>query len=298
MLIRLKIPATTANLGPGFDTLGLALDIYNYLEVDTNTDEFAIEIKGEGADLLYRDKDNLTYKAICTVFNEVGQKPIPMKIAQNNEIPLSRGLGSSAAAIVGGLVMGNILLGNPLTQNDLLKLATLMEGHPDNVAPALLGGLIAAGMDDQEVIHCKITPKNPPYVLVIIPEFQLSTSRARSVLPEQVPFKDATYNLSRIALLLNAFTTGNYDNLPFACDDKLHQKYRSSLIPGLNDVISACLAAGGVGASLSGAGPTVVGFALDNPEIIGQAMQAAFTKHNISSHLIITTINNAGISQI
>lgn len=297
MSICLRIPATTANLGPGFDTLGLALNIYNYLEVDTNTDELIIEIQGEGTGELATTKENLTYKAICTVFEQVGKQLMPIRIKQTNEIPLAGGLGSSAATIVGGLVMGNLLLGNPLSQNDLLNLATLIEGHPDNVAPALLGGLIAAGTEDKQVIYSKIIPKNPPQVLVVIPDFKLSTSRARSVLPDQVPFKDATANLSRIALLLNAFTTGDYQNLAYACDDQLHQKYRSSLIHGLYDVIDACKNAGGLGACLSGAGPTIVGFAASNAEEVGKKMQAAYAKHQIKSRLIITSINNDGIIQ-
>ncbi len=298
MRIKVRIPATTANLGPGFDTLGLALNIFNYIEIDTDTEQLSIEIQGEGEKRLAANESNLSYQAISRVFTEVGRTMIPLKIKQVNEIPLASGLGSSAAAIVGGLTAANLLLNQPLKTNQLLALAADMEGHPDNAAPALLGGLVIAGKDKQKIIYSQIKPNNPPQVIVVIPDYSLNTNKARSVLPNQVPFQDAVDNLSRLALLINCFSSGDYTNLRFGCEDKLHQDYRKSLVPGFDDVISACTLSGGLGAALSGAGPTIVGFAYNNIKQISSKMQAAFLVHGINSRIIVTQINNEGICQL
>lgn len=298
MKVKVKVPATTANLGPGFDTLGLALNIFNYLEVDTNADEFCIEIEGEGADFLAPNQNNLAHRAICRLFQEVGQEMPPLKIKQYNEIPLSSGLGSSAAAIVAGLVAANSLVQKPVCEDTLLALATEMEGHPDNAAPALLGGLIISGKDNDKIIYSKIKPVNPPQIIVVVPEFSLSTQQARLVLPSEVSFDDAVHNLSRLAFLTHCFVTGNYKNFAYACQDKLHQNYRKSLVPGFDDVISAGYCCEGLGAALSGAGPTIVGFAHKNAEQIGEKMQQAFLQNLVESRVFITEINNEGICQL
>lgn len=298
MKIKVRIPATTANLGPGFDTLGLALNIFNYIEIDTDTNRLSFEIQGEGANMLAANQNNLAYQAVCRVFAEVGKSMIPLKIRQVNEIPLASGLGSSAAAIVGGLQAANLLLNKPLKTDELLSLATDMEGHPDNAAPAILGGLVIAGRDNQKIIYSQIKPINPPRVIAVIPDYSLNTNRARSVLPSQVPFQDAVDNLSCLALLINCFTSGDYTNLHFGCKDKLHQDYRKSLVPGFDDVISACIISGGLGAALSGAGPAIIGFAHSNIEQIGSKMQSAFLDHGINSKVIVTQINNEGICQL
>lgn len=287
MNFKLKIPATSANLGPGFDTLGLALSLYNYLEVDTNTKSFSFDVYGEGADSLTKDEQNLTYRAMQKVFDVVGKPMIPMHLIQSNEIPLSRGLGSSAAAIVGGLVAANITLQQPLSQPELVNLATQMEGHPDNVAPALLGGLVVSAMQDQEVIYTKLKPKFLPDIIIVIPDFSLSTYKAREVLPTQVSLSDAVFNMGRLGVQLSCFVTGNYTNFKYGCEDRLHQDYRSELIPGFNDVIAACMDNGGLGATLSGAGPTIIGFAQYNAKEIGQKMQTAFLNAGISSKVLI-----------
>lgn len=298
MNVKVKVPATTANLGPGFDTLGLALNIFNYLEVSTEADELSIEITGEGAEFLAPNQNNLVYKAIQRLFEEVGQELPPLKIKQYNEIPLASGLGSSAATIVSGLVAANYLVHNPLDDDQLLALATEMEGHPDNAAPALFGGLIISGIEQDKIIYSKIKPENPPQIIVVVPEFSVSTQQARSVLPNEICYDDAVYNLSRLAFLINCFVTGDYDNFSYACQDRLHQNYRKSLVPGFDDVINASYLHGGLGAALSGAGPTVVGFAYENVELIARKMQDAFLKNNFESKVFITAINNKGICRI
>lgn len=295
MKVQVKIPATTANLGPGFDTLGLALNIFNSLEVETTASGLEIKVTGEGADELSLGPTNLVYKAMSLVFKRCNQ-PLPgLRIIQHNNIPLSRGLGSSAAAIVGGLVAANEILANPLTKDELLNMACKMEGHPDNVAPALLGGLVVSCVEEDKVKYCNIKPTKPLAIVVVIPEFQLSTKATRAILPEQVSMTDATYNASRVGLLVSSFCTGDYSLLGVACGDKLHQDYRAQLIPGLKAVLKAGKTAGGLGAALSGAGPSVVGFTTDNPEQLGLTMQKVFADHQVNSNFIITNINKQGI---
>jgi len=299
MRIKILTPATSANLGPGFDTLGLALNIFNELEIETDTSEFTIEIEGEGSSFLPRDKKSLVYQAIAKVYAAVGQEVPPLQVKQSNRIPIASGLGSSAAAIVGGLAAANRLLGSPLRMDDLLQLAAAIEGHPDNVAPALLGAVVASGMDEGRLIWYRIQPLNPPRIVVISPAFPLSTAKARQVLPDKVPLADAVHNISRTAFLIHCFASGDYRNLRFAMEDKLHQAYRAQLIPGLNDVISACCAAGGLGAALSGAGPAVIGFVdptdPGRSEAVAASMQDAFAKHGIASTVISTDICTTGV---
>ena len=295
MKVQLKIPATTANLGPGFDTLGLALNIANYLEVETIADGLEISVFGQGEQELSQDHNNLVYQGIEYVFRKL-KKDVPgLKITQRNEIPLSRGLGSSAAAIVGGLVAANELLGRPLTINQLLDTACQIEGHPDNVAPALLGGLVVSCLDNNQVKYCNIKPAKPLDVVIVIPDFKLSTQATRAILPEKVDFSAATYNASRVGLLVGSFYTGDYSLLKAACKDRLHQNYRAKLIPGFNAVLDAAIEANGLAAALSGAGPSVVAFTTDDPEKLGRAMQQAFAEHQINSDFVITNINNQGI---
>lgn len=300
MRIKVLSPATSANLGPGFDTLGLAMQIYNELEIHTDAAEFTIEVEGAGRASLPRDKRSLVYKAIAKVYAAVGKPVPPLRVRQINRIPVASGLGSSAAAIVGGLTAANHLLGSPLTQDDLLQLAVEIEGHPDNVAPALLGAVVASGVDSGKVIWYQIKPANQPHIVVISPDFPLSTAKARQVLPKTVPLADAVHNTSRTAFLLHCFASGDYRHLRFAMEDRLHQIYRAKLIPGLNDVIDACYEAGGIGAALSGAGPAVIAFVdragTKKTASIAAGMQAAFAKHGVKSKAFITEICTTGVS--
>ncbi|NLJ80313.1 MAG: homoserine kinase [Firmicutes bacterium] len=298
MKIEVRIPATTANLGPGFDTLGLALNIFNYLQIETDCSHPSFEFEGEGASFLRGGLDNLTLLAIAKIFEITGREIIPLRIVQRNQIPLAAGLGSSAAAIVGGLVAANVLLGQPLRADELLFLAAEMEGHSDNAAAALFGGLVISKKEEKRIIYSKIQPQNPPKVIAVIPDFSLKTDLSRSVLPSQVPYEDAVFNLGHLAFLIHCFLSGDYSNLHLACQDKLHQKYRQALVPALSEVIDACVQNGGLGAALSGAGPGVVGFAQKNEERIGKAMQEAFRAQGLKSRIMITEINNDGASLI
>jgi len=293
--MKIKIPATTANLGPGFDTLGMALDLYNIVEVEqTESKELQIEVRGLGEGILSTGKENIVYQAAEKVFQKVGIYPKNLQLRLINNIPLSRGLGSSAAAIVGGIMVGNQLTGKHLSQQELLKLAAKMEGHPDNVAPALLGGLVISCLDGEEVVYLRLEPPKELQGVVAIPEFYLSTEKARQVLPKEVPFEDAVFNVSRVALLVAAIGTGKWEILPWAVQDRLHQPYRSPLIPGLEEVFQASKEAGAKAVTISGAGPSVLALATENTKAIAQAMEKAFARQQIKSKVQVRNICLSG----
>lgn len=284
-MIRVRVPATTANLGPGFDALGLALRLHNTVALE-ETETPRIEIEGEGATTLPRDATHLAYRAALAVVEAArargahsggdrrGGLPRAFHLRQHNRIPLARGLGSSAAAIVGGAAAANALLGKPLDEQALIDLAAGMEGHPDNVAPAVLGGLVACVTTEAgNIRYTRLIPKRLR-VVVAIPEFAVSTAEARRLLPEQVPFRDAVFNVTRTALLVAALAEGRTDLLDEATRDRLHQPYRARLVPGLDAVFAAARKAGADGVALSGSGPTVVAFG--EAAGIGEAMRRAF----------------------
>lgn len=246
-----EVPATTANLGPGFDTLGLALELTNELWVETTESGLAIELEGEGADSLPRDERNLVVKAMRLA---CGETRLPgLKLRQLNRIPTSRGLGSSAAAIVAGLLAAQKLLDRPVP---VLELATRMEGHPDNVAPAILGGLVASGVLEQGPLARRLELHDCWQVAVAVPAFPLPTEEARKAMPDRFGLEDVVYNLSRLALLLPGLAQG----LELDLGDRLHQPFRERLVPGFREVCAAARSAGAAGSFLSGAGPTIAAF--------------------------------------
>ncbi|WP_027340813.1 homoserine kinase [Halonatronum saccharophilum] len=291
-MVKVEVPATTANLGPGFDTLGMSLELYNEVVVEEIDSGLDIEVLGYGSDELERDKNNLVYKVMTEVFSKLSYEPKGLRIKLNNRIPLARGLGSSAAAIVGGLVAANRLTGDRLSQRELLNLATKIEGHPDNVAPALLGGVVISTLKDEEVIYKKV-PVPELKVVVCIPDYQLSTKRSREVLPKKVEFKDAVFNISRTGLLISALLTEDYELISEALDDRLHQPYRQNLVPGLKEIIEK-LSRKALGVTLSGSGPTVVAFTLEGEKDIGERMVSTFEENGVDAHYTITTPTNGG----
>lgn len=282
-LVRIRVPATTANLGPGFDTLGMALDLFNYVELDLDVDNLDIEIVGEGADIIPKDKNNAVYRAICAVFDKCGFKPKGISIKLENYIPIARGLGSSAAALVGGVMAANSIVENPLSIDELLMIATKFEGHPDNVAPALLGGIVTSVYTTDRIIYKKIKPPKNLKLVVVIPDFTLSTKIAREALPQSVPLNDAVFNIGHASLLILSLIESDYTLLGQAMQDCIHQPYRLPLVPGMDKVFEAALDAGAVSVALSGAGPTLIAFCENNNEDIGKAMQKAFLENNIHS---------------
>lgn len=261
--ITVIVPATTANLGPGFDCIGAALTLYNHFQfsyLQSGTDESVnIAVTGVEAERVKTDGSNLAYQAFLKLYQHLDQKPPSVQIDIDLGVPLARGLGSSATAIVGGLVGANHLAGSPLNQTEVMELAIALEGHPDNVVPALLGGCrLAATNENNEWQICDIPWHQDLVPVVAIPDFELSTAEARRVLPNQVSRADAIFNTAHLGLLLRALETGRGDWLKAALQDRLHQPYRQALIPGYQAVRSAAVAAGAYGMVISGAGPTLL----------------------------------------
>ena len=296
--VAVRVPATTANLGPGFDALGLSLSLYNRLEVtrlsSSGTSRLEIVTRGEGAERLPADATNMVYRAFCRVFERLGAPAPAVRMVGDIQVPLSRGLGSSAAAVVGGLVAANELAGRPLSRVELLQLGTVMEGHPDNVAPALFGGFTAACLTEEGVAWARLEPPAGLRAVLVIPEREVATAQARAVLPDVVPRRDAVLNVGRTALLVAAFATGELALLRSAMRDCLHEPYRAALIPGMPEALEAAREAGALGAALSGAGSTLLALATERFEAIGAAMRAALTARGLESRVLILSPDTAG----
>lgn len=260
MKLTVNVPATTANLGPGFDCLGLALDIWNTIVVESS--DSALEVRVRGADEnLPRNADNVTVQAMAELFQEL-DKPFPnLRVTMTNRIPIGRGFGSSAAAIVGGLVAANEWCGGKLPREKLLVLASRMEGHPDNVSAALYGGLTIVVAVDGAPVAARMDPPRGWRAVLFVPAQTLSTKFARKVLPRRVSRADAVFNIGRAALLVHAFAENDAEELRIATADRLHQPYREALVPGMRELLEAATDAGACGAALSGAGPSLIAIA-------------------------------------
>ncbi|MDB9312307.1 homoserine kinase [Spirulina sp. CS-785/01] len=288
------VPATTANLGPGFDCIGAALSIYNQFEFVCSEEPipegFKIHVPGSQGAKVSKDEDNLVYQSFCYLYEQLEQTPPSVEIKIQMSIPLERGLGSSATAIIGGLLGANQLAGTPLNTQEILQLAIAIEGHPDNIVPALLGGCRLAVANPQpqreEWQICEIPWHQSLVPIVAVPNFTLSTAQARSVLPPEVSRSDAIFNASRLALLVKALETGDTRQLSLALQDKIHQPYRQLLIPGYQMVRLAALEAGACELVISGAGPTLLAIAKYNiAQEVANAMQEAWTAEGITTQV-------------
>ena len=299
--VKVRVPGTSANCGPGFDCLGVACTIYNELELTLLEEErLDIEITGDGAENIPVDERNIVWRSIQKLLERAGkaQEYKGAVIRMNNGVPLSRGLGSSATAIVGGLKAANECLGNPFTNRDLLQMATEIEGHPDNVAPAIFGGFTISIVRNGKPECFSLMPKLPVKLVVTVPDFFLPTKAARAVLPAEVTMKDAVFNIGRAAMLTAALCKGNKSFLRSVFDDALHQPYRAKLIPGMYDVFKAARAAGALGASMSGAGPCLIAFTVENADAVGMAMRDAFARNNVKSEYHVFDIDGTGATVI
>ncbi|PZU95805.1 MAG: homoserine kinase [Pseudanabaena sp.] len=279
-----SVPATTGNLGPGFDCLGAALSLYNRFEFAI-AESLTITATGEGAGQVERDETNLVYQGIVKLYQHIDRPIPPIALHTDTAIPLSRGLGSSATAIVGGIFGANLIAGSPLDRMELLDLAIAMEGHPDNVAPAMLGGCqLMASNQDGGWEFCDLQWHDGIAIAVAIPEFELSTAKARQVLPKQVSMGDAIFNASHLALLSHGIQSGKASWLRAGLQDRLHQPYRQSLIAGMENVQAGAIAAGAYGMVISGAGPTLLSLApTDKIDDVAMAMQQAWQSIGIKS---------------
>ena len=297
--MRIRIPATTANVGCGYDAFGMALEYYNYLDFE-EAERTSINITGQGARYLPLNEHNLILRAAQAVYNITGCEPLKLTITAHNNIPLSRGMGSSSAAIIGGIYAANYLLGKPLSEEELLVLATKLEGHPDNVTPALLGGFtITARSEDGQRVKRLTLPASLLAVLVI-PDFPISTKKARTIIPQKTSLTDAIYNLSHAAILAVALAEGDLPCFGAMLKDRLHQPYRFSLIPGAADVVEAARAQGALGCVISGSGPAMIAFHQESKkqgEAIGQAMQQAFANRMVQAQFLQVSMDNKGTQE-
>ena len=254
-MLRIRIPASTANLGSGFDSVGIALNLYNYIEIGAAP---GCDISSADGSEVPIGEDNLIYLSAKKVYEKAGLPFRGLKIIEENNVPFARGLGSSSACIVGGVFGANEILGRPFTKDELLDIAAEIESHPDNVSPALLGGFTANAMEGKNVRYVKADVSESLVFAAFVPPFELKTADARAVMPKEVSMKDSVFNLSRSAVLSASFLSGKYENLKTACDDKLHQPYRLPLIPGGEKIIEESYKNGALAAYISGAGSTMM----------------------------------------
>ncbi|NFL95860.1 homoserine kinase [Clostridium botulinum] len=253
-MVEVRVPATSANIGPGFDCLGIAVNMYNKFFVEEIEDGLIFE----GCADEFKNEDNLIYVAMKKCFDKIGYKPTGLRIKIESDIPVSRGLGSSAACVVGGIVSANELAGGALNKKELLDLAVEVEGHPDNVNPAFCGGMTASISDNREVIYSKVKVSEGIKFCALIPDFTLSTEKARAVLPKSIDYKDGIFNVGRTALMISALNNGDFHLIKYACKDKLHQDYRAKLIENFYSIKKQCEKLNSLGVFLSGAGPTIM----------------------------------------
>ena len=293
-IISVRAPATTANLGPGFDCLGLALDIWNETSFEIGHSD--LSISGEGENELVLDLNNLLYRGFAKPFEIIGRDVPAVSIKAKNEIPVGRGLGSSAAAIVSGLIAGDKATGIGLSQDEILTLAAEMEGHADNVGPALLGGLQIVVSSNQEWVTSQVPIPKKISLIIFIPDKLVLTSEARSSLPEAVTLDDAKFNIGRASLFVNSMAQGDIDHLGIATQDRLHQDYRAALLPGINSVMKGALSAGAACVFISGSGPSVIAISEDRGMTVCYEMRESASKAGVHGEIRITQPSLYGAS--
>ncbi len=292
--VTIRVPATTANLGPGFDCLGLALDLWNRTTFRLRGRSVQVSAVGEGAGVLADNESNLIVQAFQRACREAGrQTPEGLELDCENAIPLGSGLGSSAAAVVSGVTAANALLELGLRTEDMIRIAVGLEGHPDNTAAAFYGGLVIIAMEDER-LTARAVPVQPLSARIVLPEFRLPTLTARAALPRLVALVDVVANIGRTALVVEALRSGDRKLLYQAMVDRLHQPYRLPLIPGARDALQHAWQRG-VPAALSGAGPAVIAFPGEEDEAITYAMRAAFAAAGLETRTWAMEISTHGV---
>lgn len=281
------VPATSANLGPGFDSFGLALDLHNRFEAEL-APEWIIEIQGEGADSLRTDSGNVVAVAMAVAFEEAGRPELRAHVRCANGIPTGSGLGSSSAAIVGGLLLGEALADADFGERRRLEIAAQIEGHPDNVAAALLGGFTVCWSDEGLARCARFEPARGLATVVVPALSELATSAARAMLPDAVPHADAAFNVAHAGLLAASIATGRPELFGDALSDRLHEPYREAAVGDLRVVVEILREAGATGVALSGAGPTVIGL------VAGDTDRQAFEQARIIAERAAADVHALG----
>ena len=295
-MIKVKVPATTANLGPGLDTLGMALSLYLTVEMDFARQGTIIEFIGVGKDALSEHPEqNLVLQAAQLVLDRAGLKNTDLHLTIYNEIPVGKGLGSSASAIVAGIYAANRLIGNPFSNEQLLSWAVQLEGHGDNIVPAAAGGLCAVMLHEERAFYQKLTLPHGLNLVLAVPEFSLATSKSRAVLPQQISLADAVSSLQRACFLIGSLANADYSQLAMAMHDPVFQTVRKDFIPGFDQVIKNAQQARAKGVTISGAGPSIIAFAFNKEAEIGEAMQKAFAEAGINSQILILHPSSEGL---
>jgi len=302
--VSVKVPATSANLGPGFDCFGLALPIYNTITIEELVDpneDIQINVFSDEFDInelhIPTDKSNIIYKAVDLLFAYIGQTPQSMRINVYSDIPLARGFGSSASVIAGALLATNELLGSPADIPALISIGTEIEGHPDNIAPAILGGFILSSQEsDGSVTTRKLNWPENWKITMCVPDFELPTAISRSVLPDKVSFQDATYNARRTAMMIEAIASKDEELFRLGMKDRLHQPYRTKLVPGLDEIMSKLKHRDNVlGTALSGAGPGVIIITSDaNTDEVQSIVQDTWNEYSVNAYCKTVNIENDG----
>ena len=298
-----RVPATTANIGSGFDTLGISLGLYNVVQFipQSRMDllDTIITAEGEGKDQIEYGLDNMIIKAMYETARIAGKTLPGGKMHLINRIPFARGLGSSSAALASGVFLANLLMDQPFSREEILNITADMEGHPDNAAPAILGGFCMAVIKNGKVIAERIDIPSSWKAVVTIPDFELHTEKARGVLPKGYKREDVVYNIGAVSFLMAGFMYQKPEYLQLGLDDRIHVPYRLDLIPGSRQVISKAEKAGAFGVTISGSGPTMIAFAPeDKSDEIGLAMVSGFEEAHISSRYMILSFDQTGISAI
>lgn len=271
-MFTVKVPATTANMGPGFDCIGMALDIYNTITVEEISEGLEIVIKNPQEIDIPTDETNLIYQTIVEFYKKIN-RPIPgLRLVQEDQIPSTRGLGSSAACIAAGLLIANELSGVGYSKEKLATMGAIIEGHPDNIVPALLGGMVTAVLEDEKLHYVQFPLPTRLSFALLIPSFPLSTEYARAIIPREITLEDGIYNTSRAALLIAAMMSGQVEQLQVAMQDCFHQPHRSVLVPQMDQIFEQALSYGAKGVFLSGAGPTLTAV-IENPEVFSSKME-------------------------
>lgn len=292
-MICVRVPATSANMGAGFDTLGLALNLYSRLEVEeTDSGLEIITVNNNGT--VQNDKSNLIYRAMNKIFDETGYRPKGLRIKQDSEIPMTRGLGSSSACIIGGMLAANAMSGRTVPYSEILDMAAKMEGHPDNVGPALYGGLCVSATVDNKAIAKSIKLRKGLKFAVMVPDFYVPTRKSRALLPEKVDIHDASDNISSALMFYSAMIKGDYGMLRYGVRDKLHQPYRKHYIDGFDDIFNMTYEKGSLATYLSGSGPTIVSILNENAFVFKKEMETFFIENSHRWRCMILECDNVG----
>jgi homoserine kinase len=293
--IELSIPASTSNLGPGFDAVGLAVGLYNEFLFERIESGLQIHIEGEGADILPRGPEHRTFQAFQKACQILGRRVPGLKIIQRNSVPLARGLGGSGISVLAGTLAAFLLNGMEPDSTQVLDQSFAIETHPDNITPSLVGGLTVSVIDDGHVAYIKLNPPSNLTTVTLVPDHSLDTGLARKAVPQQFSREDAVFNIRGAAALIAALATGRLDHLALAMRDRMHQPYRAPLLPGMMEIFRAALGAGSPGVALSGSGSGVFAFAYaGNEQAIGQAMKAAAARFGIKAYSLCLPVDLVG----